>query len=354
MLLPVVADVALPFQTGGSTTTVPPETPIVETVTEGCREGGGFLCERVLDWTGNEALADWTAFLLDKPLKILLIIVIAAVANRIARRTINRLGITMAAATSAETRASELLMSARTVERSKQRSETLSSVLKSVASVFIWGVAVLMIVGELGLNLAPLIAGAGIAGIAFGFGAQSLVKDVLSGFFMLLEDQFGVGDVVDVGEASGAVEKVTLRTTTVRDISGTLWHVPNGQILRVGNKSQLWARALLDIAVAYGSDVDEACEVIKRTADELWRDPAYAPVVKEEPEVLGVESFAADGVTLRMTIKTEPAAQFRVERELRSRIKRALEEAGIEIPLPQRTVWLRTGSGDQPTTPAPT
>jgi small conductance mechanosensitive channel len=217
-------------------------------------------------------------------------------------------------------------------------------VLRSVATVVIWTIAVLMVLGELGINLAPLIAGAGIAGIALGFGAQSLVKDVLSGFFMLIEDQFGVGDVVDLGEAVGTVEKVTLRVTTVRDISGTLWHVPNGEILRVGNKSQLWSRALLDVSVAYGADVEEACTVIKATADDLWRDPEWRAAIKEEPDVLGVETFTPDGVTIRLTVKTEPATQFRVERELRARLKAALEGAGIEMPHPQRTVWLRTGA----------
>jgi moderate conductance mechanosensitive channel len=343
--------VLLQVPTTSPPTTAPPDlTTIVDTVTAPCRETSGFLCERVYEWTGNETLANWTAFLLDKPLRILLIVVLALIAGRIARRAIAGLTKTIVSASRSDTRAAGLLMSPQAAERATQRADTLGTVLRSVASVFIWGIALMLILGELGVNLAPLIAGVGIAGIALGFGAQSLVKDVLTGFFMLLEDQFGVGDVVDVGEAVGTVDRVTLRTTTVLDINGTLWHVPNGQILRVGNRSQLWSRSILDVAVAYGSDVDAACDVIKRTADELWHDPAYAADVKEEPEVLGVENFAADGITLRMTIKTEPTAQFPIERELRSRIKRALEEAGIEIPLPQRTVWLRTG--DQPAPPA--
>jgi small conductance mechanosensitive channel len=335
--------VLLQVPTTSPPTTVPETEVIVDTVTEGCVQGEGFLCERVYDWTGSESLADWTSFLLDKPLKILLIVVLAAIANRLARRAIRRLATSIASAARPEKRAAELLISVHAAERAVQRADTLGTVLRSVASVFIFTVATFLVLGELGINLAPLIAGAGIAGIALGFGAQSLVKDVLTGFFMLLEDQFGVGDIVDVGEAVGTVEKVTLRVTTVRDITGTLWHVPNGEILRVGNKSQLWSRAVLDVAVAYDADVETACTVIKQTADGLWRDEAFADAVKEEPEVLGVENFAPDGVTIRLTIKTVPAAQYRVERELRSRMKRALEEAGIEIPLPQRTVWLRTG-----------
>jgi small conductance mechanosensitive channel len=335
-------------------TTTPPTTAapgfdpdvIVDTITEGCDPGSGFLCERVYDWTGSETAADWTAFLLDKPLEILLILLVAALLNRVARRAIAGVGERIASAARPSGRATDLIMSSRSAERAAQRADTLSLVLRSVASLFIWGIAVLMVLGELGINLAPLIAGAGIVGVALGFGAQSLVKDFLSGFFMLLEDQFGVGDVVDIGEASGTVEKVTLRITTVRDINGTLWHVPNGEILRVGNKSQLWSRALLDISVAYGTDVERASAVIKETADALWRDETFAGLVMEEPEVLGLERFDPDGVTIRLTVKTVPAEQFRVERELRARLKAALESSGIEIPFPQRTVWLRTGAED--------
>lgn len=335
---------------GTSPTTTPPEpTVVIEAADRGCNQANDLLCAQVYDWTGNEALSDWTAFLLDKPLTILLIVLAAGIANRIARKAIRGVAEKVGAATGSA-RASDLIVSSHTAERAQKRADTMSTVLRSVASAFIFSIAILLILGELGINLAPLIAGAGIVGIALGFGAQSLVKDVLSGFFMLVEDQYGVGDTVDLGDAVGTVERVTLRITTVRDISGTLWHVPNGEILRVGNKSQLWSRALLDIAVAYGTDVDHATDVIKATADDLWRDPEFAGVIKEEPDVLGVENFSPDGVTIRLTIKTEPAAQFRVERALRARLKVAFEEAGIEIPFPQRTIWLRTDS----TEPAPT
>jgi len=213
-------------------------------------------------------------------------------------------------------------------------------------------VSLLLILGELGVNLAPLIAGAGIVGLALGFGAQSLVRDMISGFFLLMEDQLGVGDIVDLGEAVGTVEKVTLRTTTVRALSGTLWHVPNGEILRVGNLSQNWSRALVDVDVAYDSDLAEASAVIQAAADALWEDPAFRPFLVEQPEVMGVEHLAADGVTIRLGVKTEPAAQFKVQRTLRARIKAALDEAGIEIPFPQRTVWFRHDD-DGPTPPSP-
>ena len=156
--------------------------------------------------------------------------------------------------------------------RAEQRINALTSVLRSVATAVIFAIAGFMILGELGLNLAPLLAGAGIVGIALGFGAQSLVKDFLSGMFILVEDQFGVGDIVDLDQqTSGTVEAVSLRTTRLRSVDGTVWHVPNGDIRRVGNKSQHWSRALLDIEVAYDTDIDHASAVIKRVADELWQ-----------------------------------------------------------------------------------
>jgi moderate conductance mechanosensitive channel len=193
----------------------------------------------------------------------------------------------------------------------------------------------------LGVNLGPLIAGAGVVGIALGFGAQTVVRDFLSGMFMLVEDQYGVGDIVDLGEATGTVEGVTLRTTRLRDVNGTVWHIPNGEIKRVGNKSQDWARALLDVSVAYGADIAHAKEVIKGVADEVWQDEQLGPSVLEEPEVWGIEDLGADGIAIRLVVKTRPADQFRVMRALRERLKRALDDAGIEIPFPQRTVWVR-------------
>ena len=193
-----------------------------------------------------------------------------------------------------------------------------------------------MCLGEVGIDLGPLLAGAGVLGVAIGFGSQSLVRDFLSGTFILVEDQFGVGDIVDVGEASGTVEAVSLRTTRLRAIDGTVWHVPNGEIRRVGNMSQHWSRALLDIEVAYDTVVEHARSVIKRVADAVW---AEDDGVLEEPELWGVEQLGANGVMLRLVVKTTPSQQWRVSRELRERIKVAFDEEGIEIPFPQQTVW---------------
>ena len=237
--------------------------------------------------------------------------------------------------------------------RSTARAETIGLVLRSIVVAAVWSVGSLLVLGQLDIDLAPLIAGAGIGGIALGFGAQSIVKDFLSGLFMLIEDQYGVGDIIDVGDATGTVEKVSLRSTTIRDVYGTVWHFPNGEILRVGNYSQLWSRALIDVEVAYDTDLELAQGVIQRVGDGLWEDPEWGgDEVMERPEVWGVQSLGASSVALRLVVKTEPSKQWAVERELRLRLKNALDEAGIEIPFPQQTVWFRH-QGDHPIAPPP-
>jgi moderate conductance mechanosensitive channel len=227
-------------------------------------------------------------------------------------------------------------------ERRSQRADALGALATSIVSVAIWTVLVTMILGVFGINLGPLIAGAGIIGIAIGFGAQDLVKDFLSGVFMLLEDQYGVGDIVDAGDAAGVVEGVTLRSTRIRDVTGTLWHIPNGEIRRIGNMSQEWARALLDIGVAYGTDIDVASQVISRVATDMAHEEDYQELFLDEPEIWGVENLGTDSVDIRLVIKTQPGQQYAIARELRRRIKRAFDTAEVEIPFPQRTVWLRT------------
>ena len=184
--------------------------------------------------------------------------------------------------------------------------------------------------GELGINLAPLIAGAGIAGVALGFGAQNLVKDCVSGLFMLIEDQYGIGDVVDLGVATGAVERITLRTTVLRGQDGTVWHVPNGEIRRVGNRSKLWSVAVLDVVVAYDADLErDPAGRSHDAAAEVCESEEFAGDVLEAPEILGVESVSRRGVTLRLLVKTGPGAQFRLQRALREAIKLALDDAGV-------------------------
>ncbi|GAA2113713.1 mechanosensitive ion channel family protein [Streptomyces synnematoformans] len=226
-------------------------------------------------------------------------------------------------------------------ERREQRARTIGAVLSSIVSVVIGITALAMVLGEIGISLGPLLASAGVVGLAIGFGAQSLVADYLAGLLIMVEDQYGVGDYVDLGEAVGEVEHVGLRLTQVRDLTGGLWYIRNGEILRVRNDSQDWARAVLDVGVAYDSPLDTVYAVMERTGRELHRDPEQGPLLLEEPSIWGVQSLDADAVVVRMVVKTQPLQQWGVTRELRRRIKENLDAAGIEIPFQQRTVWMR-------------
>ena len=213
-------------------------------------------------------------------------------------------------------------------ERRRQRAETLGSVLRSVTTITVAVVAGAMVLSELGLNLTPVVASAGVVGVALGFGAQSLVKDFLSGMFMLLEDQYGVGDVIDAGPATGTVEAVTLRATRLRDADGTVWHIRHGEIARVGNKSQSWSRAFIDLPLPLGTDVRAARGLALQVATELWKDPALQGKLLEQPEVWGLESIAAAGLILRVAIKTVPLEQGAVTRELREQLVAAFRAHG--------------------------
>jgi small conductance mechanosensitive channel len=224
--------------------------------------------------------------------------------------------------------------------RRVQRARTVGSLLKSIISGITVAVISTMILSEF-VDIAPIVASAGILGVALGFGAQSLVKDFLSGIFMIFEDQYGVGDVVDAGEAIGTVEAVGLRVTRLRDLDGTVWYIRNGEIVRIGNKSQNWARSVLDIGVAYSEDLTRVRRILEEVAHGLWDDEEFRDVVIEEPEVWGVEDLAADAVTMRVTLKTAPLQQWRVARVMRERIKARFDHEGIEIPFPQRVVWQR-------------
>lgn len=296
---------------------------------EACGGDGSAACLAAYRWTHNELVAKAADWFVAKPLTIGIVLLLAFVATalltRAIRKFVRRVEMTAGVASSA---------------RVSKRAETIGLVLRSVVRIGIAVIAGSTILGELGVNLGPLIAGAGIAGVALGFGAQSLVKDFLSGMFMLIEDQFGVGDVIDAGDAVGTVEAVSLRTTRIRSVDGTLWHVPNGTISRVGNKSQEWSRALLDVEVAYGVDLDRAQQAIKDAADSVWNDPEYKESVLEEPEVWGVEKLDATGVAIRLVVKTKPADQWRVLRALRQRINQSFNDAGIATPGSQG-VWIQ-------------
>jgi small-conductance mechanosensitive channel len=213
--------------------------------------------------------------------------------------------------------------------RRHQRAETIGAGIRSFASIIIAIIAIVLMLSAIGVNAATLLTSAGLIGVALGFGAQNLLRDLISGTFMIFEDQVGVGDVVDVGSATGTVEAVSLRTTKLRDVEGVVWYVPNGGITRVGNKSQQWSRAVLDIPVSYEADIDKAQDVIKRTAVELANEPRWRDRILGEPEVWGVESLTLDAVVIRLVAKTAPLEQWRIGRELRARVKVALDAAGI-------------------------
>lgn len=217
-------------------------------------------------------------------------------------------------------------------ERHRQRTATMGSLLKSSATFVVAVLAILTVMAVVGLPLAPLLASAGVGGVALGFGAQSLVKDFLSGVFMIIEDQYGVGDTIDTGEAVGVVEEVSLRVTRLRDASGVVWYIRNGEIVRIGNRSQGWSTALVDVQIAYDEDVDRTIALLKETVRDLDQDPAWVDRLLEEPEVVGVEAVTAWAVTVRVVAKCAPNENFPVAREIRERAKAALDRAGVRAP----------------------
>ena len=228
-------------------------------------------------------------------------------------------------------------------ERRHQRAHALGSILRNAASVTIFAIAVAIGLGDLGVNLAPVLASAGVVGIAVGFGAQNLVRDFLAGIFMLLEDQYGVGDVINIGDATGTVEAVSLRTTRLRDVNGVVWHLRNGSLEKVGNESQGWARAVVDVPVPPSLDIPDTRQVMEQSAGTMWRERRWRKLMLEKPEVWGVQDISDSQVVMRVAAKTLPLRQWEVARELRERVKSALD-AGPPAPVeaePSRTPQAR-------------
>jgi small-conductance mechanosensitive channel len=296
---------------------------------------GEQVCDLVYDWTGSDRFADWADVLIGKPLAVLGLLLLGFVVRWVLHRVVERI------ARRAEKGVLPERLDAATAARRAQRAETMAGIFQSIITVIVVAVVGTMILSELGVDIAPIIASAGIIGIALGFGAQSLVRDFLAGIFIFMEDQYGVGDVVDLGEATGSVEAVTLRMTRLRDVNGVVWFVPNGEILRVGNMSKNWSRAVVDVGVGYGEDLARVQQVLREIAHDLWEDEDYQGIIIEEPEVTGVEMLAADSVTIRVMVKTAPLEQWAVARALRQRIKARFDHEGIEIPFAQRVVWHR-------------
>jgi len=277
----------------------------------------------IVDW--REALAD--------AVRIAVIVVLAFLAYRVVRLATGRLQRDIDEEDPFDKR------------RREQRLRTVASLLNSIAAAVIVGLALLMILATF-IEIGPLLATAGVAGLAISFGAQSLVKDILTGIFLMAEEQFGIGDVVSVKDkgVTGLVERISLRTTVLRDVEGTVHVIPNGEITMVSNLTKGWSKAVLDIGVAYREDVDRVLGVLREECDALWQDEEWSEIVLEEPEVPGVQALADSSVVLRVIFKTLPLKQWDVAREYRRRIKRRFDDEGIEIPFPHRTIYVGDGA----------
>ena len=283
-----------------------------------------------------ESAWDWFA---GEPLMVLATILAAIVLRWVLNRSIARIvNVTIAKSDARRSRqagrAGRVLAQATGLahERHRQRTLTMGSLLHSIVTFTVTLITVLTVMAIVGIPLGPLLASAGVGGVALGFGAQSLVKDFLSGIFMILEDQYGVGDIIDTGEAIGTVEEVSLRVTRLRDPSGVVWYVRNGEIIRIGNKSQGWSTAVVDIPVSYAENLDRVIPLIRSVVHDFDATPEWKEKLLEEPQVVGVESMTGSAVTIRVVAKTAAEEQYGVSRELRERVKAAFDEAGVKGP----------------------
>ncbi|MEX2113119.1 MAG: mechanosensitive ion channel family protein [Pirellulales bacterium] len=228
----------------------------------------------------------------------------------------------------------------------ENRAITLVGVFRNTASIALVTGGVLMALDQVGIPIGPLMGGAAVLGLAVAFGAQNLVRDYFSGFMVLLEDQYGVNDVVKIGDASGSVEKITLRITVLRDLDGCVHFIPHGSISQVTNMTHGWSRAVVDVGVAYKENPDRVMGVLVEIGQEMRKDPKFGPLILDGPEMLGVDGFGDSAVTIKFFLKTQPAQRWLVKRELLRRIKNRFDELGIEIPFPQRTIHHRRDDGD--------
>lgn len=299
---------------------------------------------------------DWIAFWattgefihsFQTPLLIVAILIAAALIRwllkSVIRRTVNQVVSGVKKKQNVED-TQELIASPLHAARVVQRTRTLGSVLNNIVTAAVVGVAIVMILDTLGVPVLGIIGAAGVLAAGLAFGAQNVVKDLLNGIFMVFEDQLGVGDVVDLGEVSGTVEEVGLRVTKVRSVDGTLWFVRNGEILRVGNLSQDWARVIIDLPAPYTADVAAIQEKLLQTATTMANSAAWRSKILEKPEIWGIESVSAEAIVIRLVMKARPAEQWAVARELRLRLKLALDEININLPALNRVVIDNRGS----------
>ncbi|GAA2233148.1 mechanosensitive ion channel [Rarobacter faecitabidus] len=293
---------------------------------------GTDLGEEAESWV-TKAL-NW---LVGAPLHILAIIAVSiillAVLHRIIKAATNKIvrGTATGALAKTEIGAALLQVSALDSPRREQRARTVGTVLRSASNLIVAAVAILMILDIIGVNIAPLVASAGIVGVALGFGAQTLVKDFLSGIFLLMEDQYGVGDVVRIGEVTGTVESVALRVTRVRDVDGVLWIIRNGEILKVGNTSQGWSRASVAVRVPHDCDLESLYEALGEAAQQVADDEVLSTVIQGAPTIGGIESMTSNSLTIRAAIRTDPDRVFDVATALRLAVNREIEKRGIAL-----------------------
>jgi small-conductance mechanosensitive channel len=326
------------------------------TLTASCGDNPGIACRLAWDVTHSTSAAQLVRVYLAGPvsqgLRILFVIVVALVIRALANRVINKLTERAATTTlpvaaaairpalrrrrtpapsAAEDTAalSAAAVAAAGTERHEQRARALGSILRSGVSIVVFGIAALTILGDLGFNLTPLLLSTTVLGVALGFGAQNLVRDYLAGILMLVEDHYGVGDTINVKDATGTVEAMTLLTTRLRDVNGVVWHVRNGTIDSVGNESQGWSRAVIDYPVPYGEDLTRIRALMEQAANSMFRERGWRKLMLEKPEVWGAQELSGKEVTMRIVAKTAPMRQWEVARELRARVKAALDAAGV-------------------------
>ena len=328
------------------------------TLTGNCGDNPGIACRLAWDLTHSTSAAQLVRVYLAGPvsqgLRILFVIVVALVIRALANRVINRLT-ERAATTSLPVAAAAIrpairrrraaaaqpppaedtaalsaaAVAAAGTERHEQRARALGSILRSGVSIVVFGIAALTVLGDLGFNLTPLLLSTTVLGVALGFGAQNLVRDYLAGILMLVEDHYGVGDTINVKDATGTVEAMTLLTTRLRDVNGVVWHVRNGTIESVGNESQGWSRAVIDYPVPYEEDLARIRALMEQAASSMFRERGWRKLMLEKPEVWGAQELSSKEVTMRVVAKTAPMRQWEVARELRARVKAALDAAGV-------------------------
>jgi small-conductance mechanosensitive channel len=349
------------------------------TLTGSCGDDPGVACRLAWDLTHSTSAAQVVRIYLAGPvtqgLRIAFVIVVALFVRAVAHRVINRiteraatatLPVTpairpatrahRAAAAASAADASAIEVASAGTERREQRARALGSILRSGVSIVVFGIAALTILGDLGFNLTPLLLSTTVLGVALGFGAQNLVRDYLAGILMLVEDHYGVGDTINVNDASGTVEAMTLLTTRLRDVNGVVWHIRNGTIESVGNESQGWSRAVIDYPVPYEEDLARIRLLMEQAAGSLFRERGWRKLMLEKPEVWGAQELSSKEVTMRIVAKTAPMRQWEVARELRARVKAALDAAGVAPAGPDTIVITAPptgpGSAEAPAEPA--